>query len=69
LLIATALQLKTGGLVFAGQARAISRSWDEGVTLTPWAPGLTSAVAELLETPDGAVLALGEAGATLLPKP
>jgi hypothetical protein len=47
-----------------GPARALAASRDYGLTfsLVPGAPA--SAVAELLELPDGSVLALGEAGAT-----
>ena len=67
--IATACRLKTNVLVLAGQSRALFLSRDAGITLTTWSPGLTTAIAELLETPDGAVLALGEAGASLLPEP
>ena len=69
LLFATALKLKSNYFVLAGQARALLVSRDYGRTVVTWPVPLTTAVAELLETPDGAVVALGEAGATLLPKP
>ncbi|MFT3870328.1 MAG: YCF48-related protein [Nibricoccus sp.] len=68
-LILAAIKLKNGAIVLAGQARAFFVSKDEGRTFTAWNPGLTTAVAALLETPDGALLAFGEAGATRLPKP
>ena len=68
-LLATALQLRGNILVFAGQARVLLVSRDYGRTVVPWAAPLLTAVAELLETPAGTILALGEAGATLLPAP
>ena len=70
LLLATALQLlKSNFIVVAGQARALLLSRDYGRTFSPWDAPLTTAVAKLIELPDGDVLALGEAGATVLPKP
>jgi len=68
-LIMTAVKLKSGVIVLAGQARSFSVSHDNGLTFRAWQPGLTTAVAELLEAPDGTLLAFGEAGATRLPKP
>ena len=68
-LIATALSLPGGVLVFAGQSRALFLSRDQGQSLVAWAAPLTSAVAELVALPDGSILALGEAGATVLAKP
>jgi photosystem II stability/assembly factor-like uncharacterized protein len=68
-LIMTAVKLKGGVIVLAGQARSFSISKDDGRTFHLWQPGLTTAVAELLEAPDGTLLAFGEAGATRLPKP
>ena len=68
-LIMTAVKLKTGVIVLAGQARAFSVSKDNGRTFHSWHPGLTTGVAELLEAPDGSLLAFGEAGVTRLPKP
>ena len=69
MLIATALKLKSGTLVFAGQSRAWFVSRDGGKTVAPWSGPPTPAVARLLELPDGSLLALGEAGATILPAP
>lgn len=66
-LIATGLQLKDGTLVFAGQSRLFLISNDGGRTLQHWDTGLTTAVAELLEAKNGALLAIGEAGVTQLP--
>jgi photosystem II stability/assembly factor-like uncharacterized protein len=68
-LLAAGIRMKGNHLVFAGQARALLVSRDHGksVTSAPGAPA--TGVAELLELPDGRLLALGEGGATLLPKP
>jgi photosystem II stability/assembly factor-like uncharacterized protein len=68
-LIMTALKLKSGVIVLAGQARAFFVSKDNGHTFRAWRPGLTTAVAELVEAFDGSLLAFGEAGATRLAKP
>ena len=68
-LIMTAVKLKDGTVVLAGQARAFFMSNDDGRTFHPWQTGLTTAVAKLLEAPDGTLLAFGEAGVTRLPKP
>jgi photosystem II stability/assembly factor-like uncharacterized protein len=68
-LLATAIKMKDNHLVFAGQARVILVSRDYGQTVAPAAGALATGIAELLELPDGRLLALGEAGATILPKP
>lgn len=68
-LIATAVRLSERVIVFAGQSRAMFVSRDGGGTVEPWAPGFTPAIAELLRLPNGSLLALGEAGASLLPQP
>ncbi len=68
-LVATAARLGPGTVVFGGQSRALFVSRDGGRTVSAWTPGFTTAVAELLPLPDGRVLALGEAGATILPAP
>ena len=68
-LFATSIRLKSGTLVLAGQARAFAISLDEGRTFQRWQPPLTTAVAELLEAPNGALLAFGEAGVSILPAP
>lgn len=68
-LIATALQLKGGPIVFAGQSRALLVSRDHAKTITAWPAPLATAVSKLIELPDGSVLALGEAGAVILPRP
>jgi len=68
-LLATAVRLRSGVIVFAGQARSFFVSRDDGRSVSPWSPGLTTGVAELVEAPDGTVLALGEAGLTPLPAP
>jgi photosystem II stability/assembly factor-like uncharacterized protein len=68
-LLATAARLRTGLIVAAGQGRTFLVSRDEGRSFAPWSPGLTTGVAELLEAPDGQLLAVGEAGVTPLPAP
>ena len=68
-LIATAAALDHGVIVFAGQSRSLFVSRDGGATVTLWTPGFTPAVAELVRLPDGSLLALGEAGAAVLPQP
>jgi len=68
-LYATAVRLKSGVIIVAGQSRLFAVSRDEGRSFTPWAPGLTTGVAELVEAPDGTPLAFGEDGVTRLPIP
>ncbi len=69
MLLATAARSPSGPIVFAGQSRAWFVSRDGGKSVAPWAVGSTAAVSRLLALPDGSLLALGEAGATLLPAP
>ena len=66
---ATAVRLRSGVIVVAGQSRLFAVSRDEGRSFAPWSPGLTTGVAELIEAPDGTPLAFGEDGATRLPAP
>jgi photosystem II stability/assembly factor-like uncharacterized protein len=68
-LLATAVRLRSGAIVLAGQARAFLVSRDDGRSFAPWAAPLTTPVAELVETADGRLLAFGEAGVTALPEP
>lgn len=68
-LLAAAVRMKSGAIVIAGQARVFLVSHDGGRTVAPLAMPLTTAVAELLETPDGGLLAFGEAGVTRLQIP
>ena len=68
-LILAAVKLKSGTIVLAGQARVFYVSKDHGRTFSKWEPNFTTAIAALLEAPDGTLLAFGEAGATRLPKP
>ena len=67
--LATALQLKSNFIVLAGQARGLLVSRDYGKTVAAWSTSLTTAVAKMIELPGGAVLAVGDAGATVLPRP
>jgi len=68
-LLATAVRLRSGVIVAAGQARCFLVSRDGGRTFTAWNPGLTTSVAELVEEPDGRLLAFGEEGVSHLPAP
>ena len=68
-LFATAVRLRSGIIVAAGQARSFAVSRDDGRSFSSWAPGLTTPVAELVEAPDGTLLAFGEQGITHLPAP
>jgi photosystem II stability/assembly factor-like uncharacterized protein len=68
-LFATSVRLRTGAIVLAGQARWFAVSRDGGQSLAPWSPGLTTGVAQLIEAPDGTLLAFGEDGVTRLPAP
>ncbi len=68
-LIATAARLDDRRIVLGGQSRSLFVSRDAGATVSPWTPGFTAAVAELIALPDGSILALGEAGAAVLSPP
>jgi len=68
-LIATVVRLKSGTLVAAGQARVFFVSHDAGHTFSVWKTSLTTAVSQLVEAPDGSLVAFGEAGATRLVSP
>lgn len=68
-LLAASLRLRHNVVVLAGHARVLLVSRDTGKTVAPWDAPVGTAIAELLETPDGRILALGEAGATLLAPP
>ncbi len=68
-LLATALQTTRGQVIIAGQARLFLLSRDGGASFSPWNPGITTAIAELLEAPDGTLLAFGEDGVSVLPAP
>ena len=63
-LLATGLRLRSNLILIGGPPRAlaVSRDYGRSFSLLPGAPA--TAVAELIELPDGGVLALGEAGAT-----
>ncbi len=68
-LLAASAQLKSNFLVLAGHPRVALVSRDLGRTFVRWDVPLTTAVAELIPLPNGQVLALGEAGATILAPP
>lgn len=65
-LIATALKTRLGDIVLAGQARALYVSRDDGSSAASLDFNYTAATAELLEAPDGTLLAFGEAGVSVL---
>jgi len=68
-LLATGLRTQRGDVVLAGQGRTLWVSRDQGVTFSPTLRPPGTATAELLALSDGRLLALGEAGATVLPAP
>lgn len=63
-LLAAGIKLRNNFIVLGGQARTLLVSRDLGRTLAPVAGSISTGVAELLELPDGNILALGEAGPT-----
>ncbi len=68
-LLAAGLQLRSNHLLLAGQARTLLVSRDYGKTFSPAPTALATGIAEMIELPDRRFLALGEAGATVLPLP
>jgi photosystem II stability/assembly factor-like uncharacterized protein len=68
-LIAAAAKLKSNTVVFAGQARVFLVSRDYVQTADTWPAPIAAGISALLEMPDGTLLALGEAGATILALP
>ena len=69
MLLACAVPIAGKGVLLAGQARHLYFSADGGRTLSTPAGAPTTGVAELLNLGNGRVLALGEAGATLVRLP
>lgn len=66
-LIMAGVRLKSGVIVLAGLGGNFSVSRDGGHTFAAWKPAaFTGGVASLLETADGALLAVGESGAVRL---
>jgi photosystem II stability/assembly factor-like uncharacterized protein len=68
-LIAAAVRLKSTLVVLAGNSRRFFLSHDQGQSIVAAPASLDGAVAELVELPDGAILALGEAGAMVIDAP
>jgi len=62
------VKLKGNFLLLAGQARTLLISRDYARSFTP-IPAPATAMAELLELPNGNILAIGEGGLDILPKP
>lgn len=65
-LLATGVRLSNGGVVLAGQARALLASRDARESFVRREVGVSTGIAELLELPNGSLLAVGEAGATII---
>ena len=69
-LIMAGVRLKSGVIVLAGLGGNFSLSRDGGRTFDGWKPAaFTGGVASLLETSDGALLAVGESGVVRLQLP
>ena len=69
-LIMTGVRLKSGVIVLAGLGGNFSLSRDGGRTFEAWKPAaFTGGVASLMETTDGALLAVGESGVARLQVP
>jgi photosystem II stability/assembly factor-like uncharacterized protein len=69
-LIMAGLRLRSGVVVLGGQGGNFFISRDHGASFSPWKPaGFGSSVAALAETDDGALIAVGEAGAVRLTLP
>ncbi len=66
-LLATATKLKAGLIVVAGQGRTLLISSGAQQPFQHRDVGITTGIAELLELPGGNLLAIGEAGATVIP--
>lgn len=62
--ISTGLELPEGGVVLAGQVRGLLLALPASPGLQRAAVPITAAIAELVLLEDGAILAVGEAGAT-----
>jgi hypothetical protein len=65
-MLAASARLPDGSLAFAGAARWLFAGPAAGPLRRVPSP-LTTAVAELIPLPDGSLVALGEAGAAILP--
>jgi photosystem II stability/assembly factor-like uncharacterized protein len=64
ILITSGIRLKSGPIVLGGQSGNLFVSRDGGHTFDPWKPAeLDTSIAGLVETNDGAILTVGEAGA------
>jgi photosystem II stability/assembly factor-like uncharacterized protein len=69
-LIMAGVKLRSGAVVLAGLGGNFHVSRDDGLTFTVWKPAeYNGGVSALLETSDGALLAIGELGAVRLKPP
>lgn len=69
-LIMAGIKTRSGTIVLAGQGGNFFLSHDAGQTFLPWKPAdFGTSVADLIETEDGQILTVGEAGAIKLKLP
>lgn len=65
-ILAAAVKLKSAAILLAGGSGTLLESRDDGRSFSPRPDAPGKAIAELIELPDGNLLALGEAGATVI---
>lgn len=69
-LLSVAYQGLDGTIILAGQSRAFLISKDDGATFRPWPEvQLITGLAAIIQSPDGQLWGLGEAGLSILPSP
>ncbi|HYP17620.1 MAG TPA: hypothetical protein VEQ65_10450, partial [Opitutus sp.] len=68
-LLASAVKTRSGVVFLAGQTRTLFRSDDGGLTFVALREHVPGAIAELIEAPDGSILAFGEMGVARLAAP
>ncbi len=69
-LLSVSYQLPDSTIILAGQSRAFLISKDGGATFEPWSDvTVTTGLATIIQSPDGKLWALGEAGLSILPTP
>jgi photosystem II stability/assembly factor-like uncharacterized protein len=68
-LLAAAVQLKSEVILLAGSAPTLLASRDRGKTFDPVGPTGAQSISDILELPDGNVLAVGESGVVAIAVP